>query len=1058
MKLTHYVQGASSCAPVKSRHCFLVPFLTSFKKCFLPLLFFIAGSATAQTVRVTGKVSGNDGKPLAGVTVSIKGNNTGTAMTDSSGVFQIQVPGGDETLLFTYVGFTDQEANLQNRTSIEITMVPASKSLDDIVVIGYGSVKRKDLTGAVAGINQNDIKSRPVADALQAMQGKVAGVDITSNDRPGTLGSINIRGVRSLTASNSPLFVVDGIPLITGGIEYINPFDIESIDILKDASATAIYGSRGANGVVIVTTKQGKSGKVTVNLNSSLRIDNLVDNQEMFDASEYITYKRWAYYYAGLNNATGVSSNPRGDEPTLASDRTFFNATGDPAAWENIARGWESGTWDGSKVQTTDWRGMVKQQGIISDNSITVSGGTDKIRAYGSFGYLNNKGTIRGQSYERFSAKANVDITATKWLSFGSNISATYSKQEYGQSQVNIATIGTPQGGLYESARSLFPYAVPYDSTGARILFPGGDNSFKSIVDEWNYNRDQRVTTRAFGSFYAQVDLGSVIPVLDGLRYRMNFGPDISYSRGGIYIDANSVANGGSTNYAALLDFKTFSYTLDNLLFYDKSVGEHSFGLTLLQSQTVYSRDTSTITGNGVPLSSQLWNALTSGTVTGQITTSSNTVKQQLLSYMARLNYSFADKYLLTVSARQDGSSVLAEGKKYSWFPSAALAWRISRENFMNAGWVDDLKLRIGAGVTGNSAIAPYSTQGAIISLFYPYVGANTAGAIPNSIFANKEIGWEKTTQYNLGVDFSLFNRRITGTFDAYTSTTEDLLMQRSIPTVTGYITTFANVGETANRGIDLNLTTVNINRNDLTWTTTINAAWQKEKIVLLANGNQDDINNNWFIGQPIGVIYGYKSMGLWQVGDSAAMKSFTSNAFSPGNVRVADLNGDKKIDPNNDRQIIGRTRPNWVVGMTNTVTYKAWDFSIFLYGRLDYLFNTGGEGLAARGVQRKISYYTPENPNAEYQKPIYNAGNAPVDPYFTALGYKDASFIMIRNISLGYTLTSKTLGRSGISSLKIYAQASNPGMLYSNIKHLNMDVGGPTWNRGFIVGVNASF
>ncbi|HTF29558.1 MAG TPA: SusC/RagA family TonB-linked outer membrane protein, partial [Flavitalea sp.] len=824
-------------------------------------------------------------------------------------------------------------------------------------------------------------------------------------------------------------------------------------------SATAIYGSRGANGVVIVTTKQGKTGKVTVNLNSSVRLENLVDDQEQFNASDYITYRRWAYYYAGLNNTTGISSNPRGDQPTIASDRTFFNATGDPSAWANIARGWASGTWDGSKVATTDWRDMVTQQGITSDNLLSVSGGTDKIKAYGSFGYLNNKGTIRGQSYERYSGKASIDINATKWLSFGANISATYSKQEYDQSQVNISTIGTPPGGLYESARSLFPYAVPYDSTGARILFPGGDNSFKSIVDEWNYNRDQRVTTRAFGSIYAQLNIGSIIPVLNGLKYRMNFGPDLSYYRDGVYIDANSVANGGSTNYAALLDYKTFSYTLDNLLFYDKTFGEHTFGLTLLQSQTVYSRDTSTIIGNGVPLASQLWNALTSGTVTGQISTSSNTVKQQLVSYMARLNYSFKEKYLLTVSARQDGSSVLAEGQKYSLFPSAALAWRVSKEDFMNdVGWVNDLKLRVGAGVTGNSAIAPYSTQGAVISLFYPYVAANAAGSIPNSIFANQDIGWEKTTQYNLGVDFSLLNRRVSVSIDVYTSNTDDLLMRRSIPTVTGYTTTFANVGKTKNKGIDINLTTVNINRSDLMWTTTINAAWQKERIVTLSNGNQDDINNNWFIGQPVGVIYGYQSLGLWQVGDSVAMKGYTANAFSPGNVRVADLNGDKKIDPNNDRHIIGRTRPNWVVGMTNTVTYKGWDFSIFLYGRLDYLFNTGGEGLAARGVQREISYYTPNNQNADYQKPIYNAGNAPVDPYFTALGYSDASFIMIRNISLGYTLTNKTLGKTGISNLKLYAQVANPGMLFSNIKHLNMDVAGPTWNRGFIFGVNASF
>ena len=1028
------------------------------KKNFILLLLLISSfSVRAQSFPVSGKVTDDSTNALEGATVLEKGTKNST-VTRGDGSFQLNVSSGKARLAITYIGHEPSEVAVNNKTELSIVLRSQNENLQDVVVIGYGSVKRKDVTGAVAGINQKDIKSRPVTNALEAMQGKVAGVDITSNERPGQLGNITIRGVRSLTASNSPLFVVDGIPLITGGIESINPSDIETIDILKDASATAIYGSRGANGVVIVTTKQGKNGKITLSLNSSFRFENLVDNEKMFSAADYITFRRWAYYYAGLNRTTGVSSYPRGDQPTIATDRTYFAATADPFAWANIAKGWASGAWDGSQVTTTDWRGIVKQQSTTSDNIISVSGGTDKIKAYGSFGYLNNTGTIKGQSFKRYSAKVNLDFAATKWLSFGNNISVTYSAQEYGQSPLNVATIGTPAGGLYESARGLFPYAVPYDSSGARILFPGGDNSFKSVVDEWNYNRDQRVTTRAFGSLYAQVNFGSIIPVLKGLRYRMNFGPDLSFYRDGVYIDANSVANGGSTNYASLTNNKTYSYTLDNLLYYDKIIGEHSFGLTLLQSQTAYTQETSSITGNGVPLPSQLWNALTSGTVTGALSTSSNIVQQQLLSYMARLNYSFKDKYLLTVSARDDGASQLAEGHKYSLFPSAALAWRINKEKFMRASWIDDLKLRIGAGVTGNSAIAPYSTQGAVVALFYPFLSNNAAGSIPNSILANKDLAWEKTTQYNFGLDFSLFKRRVSGSVDYYTSKTTDLLMQRSIPTVTGFTTTFANVGKTANNGVDINITTVNINRKDLMWTTTVNAAWQKDHIVTLSNGNQDDINNNWFIGQPVGVIYGYRSLGLWHVGDSALMKTYATNTFSAGNVKVADLNGDNKIDPNNDRQIIGSTRPRWVVGMSNSVTYKGFDLSIFLYGRLKYLYNTGGEGQTARSVTRQINYYTENNQNADFQKPIFNAGGAAQDPYFAALGYLNASFIKIRNISLGYTFDNKSLGKSGVSSLKAYVQVANPGMLFSKIKYLDMDVVSPTWNRGVTIGINASF
>ena len=1027
--------------------------------CFAIILLLSSFIGFSQAFPVTGKITSSDGQPLEGVTVQVKGTNV-TTVTKKDGTFSITAPSGNSVLVFSYVGFTPREVSIQNKGEVNLTMSGADNTMDQVVVIGYGAVKRRDVTGAVAGISQKDIRSRPVDNAVQAMQGKVAGVDISSNERPGTVPNINIRGVRSLTASNSPVFVVDNIPLITGGIENLNPGDIESIDVLKDASATAIYGSRGANGVVIITTKQGKAGKVTLNFNHSVTLENLVDNREMFDASEYITFKRWAYYYAGLNPVTGVSTNPRGDQPNINTDRSLFSATADPYAWANINQGWASGTWDGSKVQTTEWRDMVKEQSITTDNTISVSGGSDKMKAYGSFGYLNNGGVVKGQSYERYTAKANVDFNATNWMTFGNSMTVSYSKQNYGQSNAGISTIGSPAGGLYESARSIFPYAVPYDSAGNRILFPGADNAIKSIIGEDKYNIDERVTLRAFGSLYAQINFGSILPILKGLKYRMNFGPDFSYYRDGIYVDANSVANGGSTSYASLSNFKTFSYTLDNLLYYDKTIGDHTFGLTLLQSQTDYKRDSSFVSGNGVPQASQLWYALSTGTVTGAISTKGGLIEQQLLSYMARLNYGFKDKYLITVSARDDGSSVLAKGHKYTLFPSAAVAWRISREKFMNANWMNDLKLRIGAGVTGNSAVPPYATQGAITSLFYPFYTNNVAGAIPSVEMANLELGWEKTTQYNVGVDFNLFKSRISGSVDVYTSKTTDLLLKRSIPSVTGYTSTYDNVGETANKGIDITVTTVNVQQNDLTWSTTLNAAWQKDHIVTLSNGKQNDIPNNWFIDQPNGIIYGYKALGLWQAKDASAYGAFNANGqkFYPGNVRVADINGDNKIDANNDQQIIGWTRPRWVMGMTNTVNYKNFDLSVFLYGRLNYLYNFGGEGEPARGVQRKIDYYTENNPNAEFQKPIFNAGGAPGDPYYQALGYRKASFIKVRNISLGYNFNNSNLGKSGLSNLRAYFQVQNPGMLYSKIKFVDMDVIGPTWNRGFTLGINASF
>ena len=1030
----------------------------SLRKYFAILLVFLISSFTihAQSIQVSGKVTDEAGKALEGATVQEKGTKKST-VTNAGGTFQLSVSSTKAKLLISFVGHEPLEITVGAKTQLVLVLKAVNENLTDVVVVGYATVKKKDVTGSVSGINQNDIKSRPVTNALQAMQGKVSGVDITSNERPGQVGSINIRGVRSLTASNTPLFVVDGIPLTTGGIDYINPNDIETIDILKDASATAIYGSRGANGVVIVSTKQGKAGKLQIGLNSSVTMENVHDYSPSMNAAESIDFLRWARYYGGLTTV-------RGDQPTRLNDSVnVIKATSDLAAWANVAKGWASGTWNGSQVPTTDWKDLVSQQGVTGDHTLSVSGGTSKVKAYASFGYLNNKGTSIGQKFTRYSGKTSVDIQATDWFSMGINMNVTSSVQEFGQSNGVIGSfVGSPGTSIYESARRLYSYAVPYDASGARVLYPAGDVAFKNVVDEWNYSQDQRKTLRAFGSLYAQINFGAIHPVLKGLKYRMNFGPDFSQYQGGIYIDGLSSASSGISS-ASLQKAQTFSYTIDNLLYYDKTIKKHSFGLTLLQSATKFIADpVSTIVGTGVPVASQKWYTLNSSVIPASnlsVTRNADLIERQLLSYMARMNYSYDDKYLLTVSARRDGASQFAPGNKYSVFPSAALAWRINHEKFMNGiNWVNDLKLRFGAGITGNSAVDAYTTKGAISSLFYPFVSTVVAGSLPSSVYANQDLGWEKTTQYNFGLDFSLFKRRITGAVDVYTSQTKDLLLSRSIPTVTGFSSTLQNIGQTANRGVDISINTTNITTRGFQWTTTFNASWQKDEIVSLANGKSNDINNVWFIGQPIGVIYGIPSNGIWQLSDSIEYRKFNANGstFSPGNVRPVDKNGDYKIDANNDRVIIGYTRPRWILGITNSFSYKNFEFSVFMYGRLNYLFNTGGEAMVARSSTRKLNYYTEVNTNSEYQKPIYSTGTG--DLYSSSLGFQKASFIKIRNISASYNFTGKTLKAMTMSSLRAYVQIANPGMLFSKIDYLDMDVSSAINNRGVTFGINAAF
>jgi TonB-linked SusC/RagA family outer membrane protein len=559
---------------------------------------------------------------------------------------------------------------------------------------------------------------------------------------------------------------------------------------------------------------------------------------------------------------------------------------------------------------------------------------------------------------------------------------------------------------------------------------------------------------------YGQVDFGAIVPALKNLKYRVNFGPDLSYYRDGTYIDPNSVISSGASS-ASLRKIQTYSYTLDHLLYYNKSVGRHDIGLTLLSSQTQYKSENNFISAKGIAFGSQRWNALSKNYIpaTNLLDYSSDLAESQLQSYMARVNYTFNDKYLLTASARRDGASQLAEGHKYSWFPSAAIAWRMNHENFMrDARWVDDLKLRVGVGVTGNSAVARYATQGPITSVFYPFGSTLGSGAIPSTSLANQLLGWERTTQYNIGVDFALLKRRISGSLDVYKSRTTELIQDMTLSSVTGFLETTANVAETANKGMDLSLTTVNIGSRAFNWTTTVTVSYQKDHIVALASGKQDDILNNLFIDEPNGVIYAFQGAGIWHLEDSATYKLFNAKGskFSPGNARPVDINGDTLIDANHDRVIIGYTRPRWIVGMSNTFSYKSLELSIFLYGRLKYMFNTGGESQTARGVQRKIDYYTENNKNSEYQKPFYSEGSG--DAYSGVLGYRQASFIKVRNISLGYTLDSKVLKTTAVSSIKAYVQIANPGMLFSKIDWRDMDVNGPTYNRGITVGLNASF
>ena len=997
--------------------------------------------------RIAGIVKDAANEPLPGVSIVVAGTSKGTT-SDIDGKYAMDVPDNAGSLIFSYVGYETREVEIGNQSVVDIVLAVDNKTLEEVVVIGYNRVKKSDVTGSVISVGSDEIKKRPVANVLQAMQGRAAGVDITSNERPGEMGSIRIRGNRSLSASNSPLYVVDGIPLAAGGIESINPNDIESIDILKDASATAVFGSRGANGVVLVTTKQGKSGKLSLNYIGTTTIENMHDRSVRMNSAQYVDFRRDAFRRAGNYPA----------EPTLADDERIFG--GDALAFANIAKGWQNGTWNGDLVPTTNWTDMVLKTGVTQDHTLGLSGGTEKMKAYGSIGYLFQDGTQLGQDFERFNAKFSVEMSPVKWFKFGGSINGTYSLQNYGFA----SSSASGAGNLYFAAQGMLPFAVPFDENGNRINLPGGDINILNPIGEDRYNINERKVLRTLGVLFAEVD------ILKGLKYRLNFGPDFYNLRNGRWMDKNSINRGagepGSTNYAQLNQTSRFSYTLDNLLYYDRSFGKHTVGLTLLQSASRNLTETSGMTATNLPWDSQRWHQLNSVSALDGFGTGLS--ESQLLSYMGRVNYGFNDKYLITASVRWDGASQLAPGNKWDFFPSAAFAWNMDQEAFLKSvNWVNQLKARIGFGSTGNAAISPYQTKGAVETLYYTWGNRVEAGYVSSDaslanpvVMANLNLGWEHTTQWNLGIDFDLFRRRVSGTLDLYTSRTTDLLLQRSIPSIVGYVSTWDNIGATSNKGIDLTVNTVNVKKRGFEWVTTLNFSANKDKIDELANGKNDDLANLWFIGQRLSVFYDYTKAGIWQntAADIEEMSKFNANGhtFRAGDIRVVDLNGDYRIDANNDRKIVGNSSPKWTFGFNNTFTYKNWDLAVFMFGRLGFTVRSGEESLQGRFAQRVVDYWTPANPTNEYPSPNYNS--AAGDPFKSSMNYQDGSFVKIRNISLGYNLPASVTGKLKMTNCRVYAQIQNPGLIYSNIAWLDPDLGGSTFNRGFVFGLNVGF
>jgi TonB-linked SusC/RagA family outer membrane protein len=1041
-----------------------------------------------QQQQVAGKITDEDGTGLPGVNVLEKGTLNGT-ITDEDGNYILTVSDASAVLVFSYVGYLTEEMVVGNQTLINISLVPDIASLDEVVVVGYGTVRKSDITGSVASVGPKELEQGTVIDPLEAMQGRAAGVDITSIARPGEVGIIRIRGERSITdanspptAANDPLFVVDGIPMAVttrristsyvGGavthedlahnpIANLNPNDIESIEILKDASATAIYGSRAANGVVLITTKRGKSGKTSIRYDASLTFEKFDDRVELFGAADQFEANREVFRNAG----TYASPYP---DPFW--DYILF-ASKDYESWESIAMGyeWEDEgnriavmrpttpeeqelwgvdevpVYNPENVRETDWMDYAIQNGITQNHQISASMGSEKMRSYISFGYLDQTGVEKGQSYTRYSALVSLDMDLNKRIRIGGSLNGIVADQEFG-----INTI--------DRARGMLPFAVPYDTAGNYEWNPGGESTIANFLKDIDGEINNRKSYFMRGSFYGEVD------IVKGLKYRVNFGPDFRQYRNGTFQSAETSTRWGSSSYARYFQDQSFNWTLENLLYYDLTIGDmHSINITLLQSAENYKYEFSRLSAVNLPYDEQLWYDLGSNREGKALDYGSSYEEQSRQSFMARINYGLLNRYLLTVSGRWDGASVLAPGNKWQFFPSLAVAWKMHEESFMeNITAITESKIRLGWGITGNSLIPPYQASGSIVSLNYCF-GDQAATGYRIETPPNEELNWERTAQINIGYDFGFFRNRLRGSIDLYNANTYDLLMNRTIPVVNGANHVYFNIGQTRNRGIEIMLSTVNISTKDFSWRTDFTFSKNINEIVELYGGKNDDIANRWFIGEPISVNYGYVYDGIWQPEDTALFRQYygsgTYNII--GQIRIKDLDttGGQYVFNSFDQKIRGSNYPDFISGMTNYITYKGFELSFFFYARVGQTIDKARPLLYGRYHDIAVDYWTPTNTDGVYPRP--KSGFE--DTYMSSLRYQKGSFLKVRNISLKYSLPESLLSKVYMSNLAIKVQLLNP-FLFTDAVNVDPDLFSYDPNvsingtKSIVFGINVGF
>lgn len=1014
----------------------------------------VPAQAVQQGHTVKGKIVDENGEPMIGVTVRVNGGKAAT-VTDLDGNFSLNARPGD-MLEISYVGY--KTANVRAKSSaMNIQMEADVTGLDDVVVIGYGTVKKRDLTGAVTTMKNEDITIAPTGNVMEALQGKVAGMDITkSSGQIGAGVNILLRGSRSIYGDNSPLFIIDGLP---GSMDDVNPNDIESVDVLKDASSTAIYGSAGANGVVIITTKRGQTGKVNINFDAYYGFSGSPEYKHGMTGQEWTDYFSEAYAYKNGQYPANISA-------LLGGNQAYIDA-------------YNNGQW-------IDWADEAMGGTATTQKySLSVTGGTEKTKIYASVMYNRDQGLLENEVRDKYSMRLNLDQQLFKWAKMGVTSSINYSKHNRGENHT------------FTKSLTSFPLGQAYNEDG-EINYEYIDNQYTPLGD---YIENQYVNNTKMTYINATGYL-ELTPV-KGLTLRTQLNTGISHQRRGLYWGAEANAlrpTYAGTPAAQWNGIDNYNLNWENIISYNLTVArDHDFGITGVSSWQHNTTESITADAGGQDLDVWTFWRMMSGT---EFRNESGYSQTKKMSYAVRFNYSYKGRYLFTFSNRWDGVSFFSKGNKWDSFPAGAIAWRISDEPFMKStrSWLDNLKLRVGAGITGNSgitknlgvsgtsagndehggvgmlgAVGAYATQTQVYK--YPSAGISLNGqAVPFvqylSPYGNASLGWEKSYNWNFGIDFSVLGGRIDGSLDYFTTVTRGLLFNRTMPVTsaaTGWgspLNSWENIAKTSNQGFEFTINSRNIVTKDFRWNTTLTGTWGREKIESLPSG--DIIAENLFVGQPIKAIYDYKYAGIW--GTNTPQSVLDAYGVKPGWVMIEtnDKDGDGGVHPysEDDRKILGHQNPNWILGLNNTFTYKGFDLTVYVMGRFGQTIYSDlmGQYTAKSDITQNqisgIDYWTEDNQGAYFPRP--GTGDEQTTG-ITALRIYDGSFIKIKNITLGYTLPKSITRHALIEKCRFYFTAYNPWIfaMDSMLDGTDPEMGGsdvfPTYKQ-YVFGVNLTF